>query len=103
MAFLKHFVEGQWNVICQYCGREVKAGSTTKTWDGYRVCESHNASRNPLHFVKAVAEQAALPWRRGKPPEVVVGTGGGALSGLQVVQQLGRVGPQLIVGIAGVQ
>jgi hypothetical protein len=122
MASPRYFVEGQWNFTCQYCGRTVKSGTGHKTWDGYRVCDWHTSTQNPLRFAHGVAQTDDLPWRRGKPPEIFIDRNlitlgqvslRGAVGVPQVVMQKGLSGvaaavslhgptPELVLALSGV-
>jgi hypothetical protein len=49
-----------------------------RTWDGHYVCKEHKEVRNPQDFVRGVAAEAAIPWRRSNgqtaiPPAPVYG------------------------------
>ena len=58
---------GNWNVVCDSCGRKFKASSLRKRWDGLMVCEEDFEVRHPQTLLKVAKERIAPPWVR---PEV---------------------------------
>lgn len=30
-----YYISGQWNVICDVCGKKIKAGKAKQRWDGF--------------------------------------------------------------------
>jgi hypothetical protein len=64
MSRADYFAPGQWNFYCDLCGRKNKSGNAMLTWDGHYVCKEHKEVRNPQDFVRGVAAEAAIPWRR---------------------------------------
>jgi len=58
---------GNWNGICDSCGRKVKASQLRKRWDGLQVCEEDYETRHPSDFLRVQREQISVPWVR---PEV---------------------------------
>ena len=67
-----HFSPGEWNAICDLCGRKQKSNSLTKTWDNRYVCRSHKEVRNPQDFVRGVKESTGLPWSRPQTPDIFI-------------------------------
>lgn len=59
-----YFAPGQWNFICDLCGRKGKSGIAVKTWKGTYVCRSHREARNPQDFLRSVSYETAIPWSR---------------------------------------
>jgi hypothetical protein len=68
MSRADYFAPGQWNFYCDLCGRKNKSGNAMLTWDGHYVCKEHKEVRNPQDFVRGVAAEAAIPWRRTQGP-----------------------------------
>lgn len=58
------YAAGQWNFICDFCGRRAKSSDGEKTWNGFYVCKSHKEKRNPQDLLKGVKEVQTLPWTR---------------------------------------
>lgn len=61
-----YFAPGDWNAVCDRCGRRFKASQMRKTWQGYYVCERDWEPRHPQDFVRARQEHIVPPWVR--PP-----------------------------------
>lgn len=64
MGSNSYFAAGQYNFVCDLCGKQGKSSDARKTWDGFYVCSSHKEVRNPQDFVRGRGEQQALPWSR---------------------------------------
>lgn len=58
---------GNWNVICDSCGRKFKASSLRKRWDGLMVCEEDYERKHPQLSLKVRGDKIVPPWVR---PEV---------------------------------
>lgn len=67
-----YFADGDWNFLCAICGSKEKSSKAVKTWDGFYVCQHHNEQRNPLDFIRGIADSAALPWSRPIPADTFV-------------------------------
>lgn len=68
MGANNYFADGQWDFICDLCGKKNKSGNAMKTWDNYYVCRHHKEVRNPQDFVRGVREEMRLPWSRPESP-----------------------------------
>lgn len=55
---------GDWNAICDQCGRRFKSSQLRKRWDGYMVCADDWETRHPQEFVRPVKDNHPLPWTR---------------------------------------
>ena len=55
---------GNWNAICDSCGRKYKATSLRKRWDGLMVCEEDWEVRHPQDFIKVQKEKISVPFNR---------------------------------------
>lgn len=69
-----HYVEGDYNVICDRCGFKVKASTTKKEWTGLRVCKSHWEPRHPQDKIKGRADHQAVPDPRPEGEDVFLST-----------------------------
>lgn len=63
------YVHGQWNVICDRCGRKFKSGQVRKEWTGLRVCTGPGTSdcwepKHPQLSLKGIPDNMAVPWVR---------------------------------------
>ncbi len=55
--------EGDFNRICDQCGRKRKASDTRKQWDGLIVCADGDCfdARHPLDFVRGRRDKQTVP------------------------------------------
>ena len=60
---------GNWNALCDSCGRKFKASSLRKRWDGLMVCNEDYEVRHPQDFLRVQQEQISVPWARPKPEQ----------------------------------
>lgn len=69
-----YYKPGEWNAICDSCGRKFKASQLRKRWDGFMVCSEDWETRHIADFIKAPKPIPALPWTRPEPAdrEIVV-------------------------------
>ena len=63
---------GDWNAICDRCGRKFKASQLRKTWQGFMVCRRDFEERQPQDFVKGVPDIQAPPWTRPPSGDIFV-------------------------------
>jgi hypothetical protein len=59
-----YLVLGDWNAICDQCGRKFKASQLRKRWDGYMVCKEDWETRHPQDFVRPRPDSGKVPWTR---------------------------------------
>lgn len=50
---------GDYNAVCDRCGRQFKASDLKRDWQGLRVCASDFEERHPQDFVRAVRPDKA--------------------------------------------
>ena len=62
-----HYVSGQFNVICDVCGKKIKAGEAKHRWDGFVVCPSDFEYRHEQDFVRARQDKISVPFTRPRP------------------------------------
>lgn len=67
-----YYVPGSWNVICDSCGKKIKASEAKQRWDGLIVCPEDFEMRQPQDFVKARADKISVPFTRPRPTDVFV-------------------------------
>ena len=67
-----HYVSGQFNVICDVCGKKIKAGEAKHRWDGFIVCPSDFEQRHSQDFVRARQDKITVPFLRPRPVDVFV-------------------------------
>ena len=67
-----YYILGEWNLICDVCGKKVKAGEAKHRWDGFVVCPSDLEQRHPQDFVKARQDKISVSFTRPRPQDVFV-------------------------------
>jgi hypothetical protein len=65
-----YYIPGSWNVICDSCGKKIKASEAKQRWDGLIVCPQDFEMRQPQDFVKARADKITVPFTRPRPADV---------------------------------
>lgn len=65
-----YYVSGGWNVICDSCGKKIKASEAKQRWDGLIVCPADFEMRQPQDFVKARQDKITVPFTRPRPTDV---------------------------------
>lgn len=64
-----YYKPGDWNAICDQCGRRFKASELRQRWDKLMVCDEDFEYRHPQDFVRAVPDQQPLPFTRPEPTD----------------------------------
>jgi hypothetical protein len=59
-----HLLLGNWNALCDSCGRKFKAFDLQKRWDGLMVCQEDFEQRHPQDLLKVQREKITVPWSR---------------------------------------
>lgn len=59
-----YFAAGQWNVVCDQCGKKFKSSQIRRQWDGLYVCRKCHDPRHPQDFVKGVVDDQSVPYSR---------------------------------------
>lgn len=65
-----YFISGEFNLICDSCGKKMKAHEAKHRWDGLIVCKDDYEQRHPQDFVKARQDKISVPFSRPRPPDV---------------------------------
>ena len=52
---------GDYNAICDSCGRKFKASTMTKRWDGLFVCKEDNEPRHPQLSLRVKGDIQTVP------------------------------------------
>jgi len=70
-----YFKSGDWNAICDVCGRKYKASQLLDRWDGLKVCKKDYEERHPADFFRGRPDDQSVEWTRseGTDTEVVAG------------------------------
>ena len=69
MSFFSRYDKGDWNSICDVCGRKYKASLLKQRWDGLMCCRQDWEPRQPQDFVRGVADPQLVPWVRDEPTD----------------------------------
>ena len=64
MGYTPRYDNGDWNTICDVCGRQYKASQLKQRWDGLKTCSDDWEPRQPQDFVRGVADTQAPAWTR---------------------------------------
>jgi len=67
-----YYVSGGWNVICDSCGKKIKASEAKQRWDGLIVCPADFEMRQPQDFVKARSDKITVPFTRPRPTDLFI-------------------------------
>ena len=62
-------LSGNWNALCDSCGRKFKATSLKKRWDGLMVCEEDWEQSHPQDLLKVQKEKITVPFSRPYPAQ----------------------------------
>lgn len=72
MSNITIYSSGNWNVICDVCGKQYKSTDLRKRWDNLWVCFRDYEERQPQDFVRGVADTQAVPWSRPQGADTFV-------------------------------
>lgn len=64
-----YFVSGQWNAICDSCGKRYKISELKKRWDGLLVCEKDYELDHPQKYLRVRETGQAVPIIRDEPQD----------------------------------
>lgn len=64
MSFFSRYINGDWNAICDVCGRKYKNTLLKQRWDGLMCCPQDWEIRQPQDFVRGVPDPQLVPWVR---------------------------------------
>ena len=62
-----HLISGDWNALCDSCGRKFKASQLRRRWDGMMVCDADYELRHPQEFLRVQKERISVPFARPYP------------------------------------
>jgi hypothetical protein len=69
MSFFSRYDKGDWNAICDVCGRKYKASLLKQRWDGLMCCPQDWEIRQPQDFVRGVPDPQLVPFVRDEPSD----------------------------------
>jgi hypothetical protein len=58
------YISGDWNIICDSCGKKMKASHAKHRWDGFIVCNSCYEYRHPQDYIKTKPDRIVVPFIR---------------------------------------
>ena len=64
MGRADYYNDGNWNAICDECGKKFKFSHLKKRWDGLYVCEQDWEPRHPQDFLKGIRDNMSVPVSR---------------------------------------
>ncbi len=64
MSYKPHYVRGDFNAICDVCGRLFKGSQLQVRWDGIMACSEDWEPRQPQDFVRGVPDIQTPPYTR---------------------------------------
>ena len=64
MGYFSRYDKGDWDAICDVCGRKYKASLLQQRWDGLMCCPDDWEIRQPQDFVRGVPDPQLVPWVR---------------------------------------
>lgn len=67
-----YYKSGLWNVICDRCGKKIKADEAKTDWQGFVVCPEDYEQRHPQDFVKARQDKITIPFSRPRPLDAFI-------------------------------
>jgi hypothetical protein len=70
MGKADYYASGDWNAICDKCGKKYKASKLKTEWNGLIVCKKCFESRHPQDFVRGVVDSPYVPFRAPEGPDV---------------------------------
>ncbi len=79
-----NFVPGQWNAICDGCGRQFKSGELHRDWKKLMKCSQCWEPRHPQDFVRAKPDDMSVPWSRPPQADNFVSSGHSAVAGVAI-------------------
>lgn len=65
------FKSGEWNVICDVCGKKIKSSEAKLRWDNAVVCEDDYEPRHILDFIKETPNRITVPFIRRPNDEYI--------------------------------
>jgi len=62
-----HLIPGNWNALCDSCGRKFKALDLKRRWDGLMVCKEDYELRHESDFLRVQKEKITVEFSRPYP------------------------------------
>ena len=74
MSYQSRWDRGDWDAICDSCGRKFKASKLKMRWDGLMTCQQDWEPRQPQDFVRGVPDPQLVPWVRDESTDTYTST-----------------------------
>lgn len=65
-----NYKSGDYWVICDVCGKKIKASHAKHRWDGFIVCDKDFEFRHSQDFIKVRQDKISVPFQRPRPADV---------------------------------
>ena len=69
---MTYYSSGDWNGICDVCGRKFKMSQLRPRWDGLMVCAGDWETRHPQEFVRGIKDVQTVPVARPESTDVFI-------------------------------
>lgn len=67
-----NYKSGEWNLICDVCGKKMKSSHARHRWDGLIVCDADFEHRHVQDFIKVKSDKITVPFTRPRPEDTFV-------------------------------
>lgn len=65
-----NYKSGDYWVICDVCGKKIKASHAKHRWDGFIVCDKDFEHRHSQDFIKVRQDKITVPFQRPRPADI---------------------------------
>lgn len=72
MATEWNYASGDWWIICDVCGKKIRATTSKQRWDGLIVCPEDWETRHSLDFIRTYTDKISVPFSRPEPTDQFV-------------------------------
>ena len=69
-----YYSPGEWNIICDSCGRKIKSSHARHRWDGFIVCDSCFEYRHPQDLIRTKPDKQTVPFSRPRSTDTFTTT-----------------------------
>jgi len=67
-----NYKAADWLIICDVCGKKIKASHSRHRWDGLIVCDKDFEHRHPQDYIKVRQDKITVPFLRPRPEDTFV-------------------------------
>lgn len=67
-----NYKSGDWWIICDVCGKKIKASHAKHRWDGFIVCDKDFEHRHSQDFIRARMDKISVPFTRPRSDDTFV-------------------------------